>query len=381
MNERVRPIQPSTLYKRMKQELSQFPDNRIPFSHYMSRCLYDAEDGYYMKKQPKVGREGDFYTSVFVGDAMARMISRFFLRCCKERGWKNEEVRIVEWGSGTGRLACQCIRALHKAGRLPKEYVLIEQSSYHREESRRVLSSLQGEEISITMQWWDQEELAQKAQDAPIFLIANELLDAFPVERVRRHGEQIEQAYVKMNAATNELEWFWMEPTNGVKRWICEHQINLHEGQIYEAGIYAARWLQQVLDQLHAAELLFLDYGDGTAELTAEHRMEGTLLCYHRHQVNDNPLMLPGEQDITAHVDFDVMARAAKGRGAIVHPLRTQQQFLLDEGILDELCSHQSLDPFSQEARQNRVIRQLLLSDGMSERFHVLHLSKEDEAM
>jgi SAM-dependent MidA family methyltransferase len=118
--------------------------------------------------------------------------------------------------------------------------------------------------------------------------------------------------------------------------------------------------------------IITIDYGDRSGELYAEHRMNGTLLCYRDHRAYDDPYAFPGEQDITSHVNFDACIRTGEQTGITDWTYKSQKQFLVDAGILDRLANTATLDPFSQAARNNRMIRQLLLSDGMSELFKVL---------
>ncbi|WP_051286939.1 class I SAM-dependent methyltransferase [Paenibacillus taiwanensis] len=365
------------LIARLRKQLTQFPDNRMPFSIYMSSCLYDVEYGYYMSHRPKVGRDGDFYTSVYVGDLMAQMIGRYIVQRAEARGWQPEQVRIVEWGAGPGRLASQLLRVLHAIDFAPLSYTMIEASAYHRERAEQTLAPLLTAHTKI--EWWDMSEFQRYAAQSPIIFIANELLDAFPIERVRGGTSHLEQAFVCWGDQKNRFEWTWGSATSDVKQWMKQHQIDLRNEQIYEAHIQASDWIGEVIRSMVDAEMLFVDYGDITEELIASHRMNGSLMCYRNHIASDDPFAAPGEQDLTSFVDFDVCKRAVlhAGTGACtVHPLIHQQQFLLEYGIMDLLQSHTDLNPFSEVARQNRAIRQLLLSDQMSERFKVMQISK-----
>ena len=119
-----------------------------------------------------------------------------------------------------------------------------------------------------------------------------------------------------------------------------------------------------------------MDYGHEAQELTAAHRMRGTLLCYKDHMAHDRPFMAPGEQDITAHVNFTACRLAAEQAGWQMIYYDTQKQFLIDQGVLQDLSSHDGLNPFSEAAKRNRSIRQLLLSDNMSETFKVMVLER-----
>ncbi|MNZ77470.1 hypothetical protein D3C78_960090 [compost metagenome] len=124
------------------------------------------------------------------------------------------------------------------------------------------------------------------------------------------------------------------------------------------------------------ARLIVIDYGHESDEYAAEHRMRGTLMCYWRHQASDVPLIRAGEQDITSHVPFTFIRHAAEEAGWEVPGYMTQKQFLLENGVLERLQNVDSSNPFSEASRKNRAIRQLLLSDQMSEVFKVMLLSK-----
>jgi SAM-dependent MidA family methyltransferase len=133
----------------------------------------------------------------------------------------------------------------------------------------------------------------------------------------------------------------------------------------------AADWVEKLASRLKQAILVFIDYGDETEELIAPHRMDGTLLCYYKHRVHNDPYLLPGEQDITSHVNFSHIRRVAIQTGCRELSYGTQKKFLVESGILEKLSAHSLTDPFHPTVRRNRAIRQLLLSDGMSELFKV----------
>jgi SAM-dependent MidA family methyltransferase len=145
----------------------------------------------------------------------------------------------------------------------------------------------------------------------------------------------------------------------------------VHLGQQFEwvAGIEA--WYAELDAAYKSCTVIVIDYGDVEAELLGPHRMQGTFVCYRKHQVSDDPFAYPGEQDMTAHVNFSQVRRVAEQLGWRVEPLRTQKQFLLDAGILQKLQAHGALDPFDPIVKRNRAIRQLLLTDQMSELFKV----------
>jgi SAM-dependent MidA family methyltransferase len=125
--------------------------------------------------------------------------------------------------------------------------------------------------------------------------------------------------------------------------------------------------------------MIIIDYGAEEDELYAAHRMRGTLMCYRQHHAYDNPFIHVGEQDITSHVNFTACIDAASSAGFTGSKLQTQRDFLVEQGILEKLQAHFDLNPFGEAAKKNRAIRQLLLSDQMSELFKVLILIKDKQ--
>ncbi|BFH12873.1 SAM-dependent methyltransferase [Paenibacillus melissococcoides] len=347
----------------------------IPFSALMESCLYHPEGGYYMSSRPKIGKAGDFYTSSNVGSAMGEMIAVYIQRQAAERGWAPDTFTIVEWGAGNGRLAGHINERLRRDRCNGCRYAIVEASPYHAQLAKERLS---GEDLPVS--WWTEADYRREAGGSRLFVLANELLDAFPVERIRASGGQIEQCFVVWEEAEQSFLPVWLPAEPEVKRWLNRYRIELPEGRICDAGIAMSGWLGTMLRQASEAEFIFIDYGDVTEELTAEHRADGTLLCYHRHRAHDNPWIHIGEQDITAMVDFSVCQQAALEAGALIRNYMTQQAFLLEQGLLQELVDHAQPDPFSPEARRNRAIRQLLLSDHLSERFRVLLLARDASA-
>lgn len=342
--------------------------NAIPFSKFMEACLYHPTEGYYMSNRTKIGRNGDFYTSSNVGSILADMLSVYMKRRMQERGWSADVVTIVEWGAGTGRLAWQMRQRLKLERLEGYEHAIVETSPYQRRLAKELLKDEQA-----SVMWWDQDIFEQEAASRCIFFLANELLDAFPVERIRYQEGRYEQCYVAENKG--QFIPLWLPASEEVLLWLKQHHIQLADCQIMDAGMSMTTWMARIIQQVGEAEFVFIDYGDESHELTAAHRMEGTLMCYHRHRAHDNPWIHIGEQDITSMVDFDICQRVAKEANASIIGYMTQKSFLLEQGLLHELQQHSNPDPFSAEARRNRAIRQLLLSDEMSERFHVLLLS------
>ncbi len=350
----------------------------IPFHHYMSLCLYHPDFGYYRSGSSKVGREGDFYTSAYIGDAMGDSLARWLREVAFAHFGTGETVEVLDWGGGTGRLSRQLMDTWTSAETdsssvleqsLSFSLTVIDGNPSHRSEAERELESYIREgRARVT----DESEWQRFVpSDRPVIVVANELLDAFPVHRlVMKDGELREWAVAC--AEDGRFIPCLMEPTDTrLIEWLREEGVELRENQTIEINLDGADWATAVAARFKRALFVFIDYGDETTELTGTHRMDGTLLCYREHKAHNDPYAWPGQQDITAHVNFSHIRRSMERHGAKEIWYGTQKRFLVEAGIMERLIAHSYSDPFHPIVRRNRAIRQLLLSDGMSELFKV----------
>ncbi|MFC4103931.1 class I SAM-dependent methyltransferase [Paenibacillus xanthanilyticus] len=350
----------------------------LTFHDYMTLCLYDPEYGYYRQGRIRVGREGDFYTSSSVGTIMGEKIAACLAEWQRHFGGRAD---AAEWGAGTGVLSKHILQAWAKRGSSvlseAMHYAVIDDSPVHLAAARRLLESV---EISARLHVLtaDQGLAGSWRRGGPLMIVANELLDAMPVHRVRLMDGRLWEIGVTLADRPDSFFAETLLPLSDpqIRQTLEPDGISLREGQQAEVNLNAERWIANIGACMEEGVLILVDYGHDAEELTAGHRMNGTLLCYAGHVAHDDPYTRPGEQDITAHINFTACRRAGEAAGFREHYYATQKQFLLDYGILDDLTASDSADPFGPAARRNRAIRQLLLSDGMSETFKVMVLHK-----
>ncbi|WP_169306580.1 class I SAM-dependent methyltransferase [Cohnella pontilimi] len=344
----------------------------ITFREYMSLCLYHPEGGYYRSGKARVGREGDFYTSAYIGDIMGEVLAERLVRLADERFPDGGPVEAVDWGGGTGRLSAQMLNAWLRLGEEGARFriTVVDGDPEHRRQAEELLAEhIEAGRARVISTEHAEEQAWQERQVA---VIANELLDAFPVHRIVRRGGRIWEWGVCWDERRQALSPCLTEPSDfRLEEWLNKQNILLAEGQTTEIGLDGAEWTARLGTMLGDAILIFIDYGDSTAELTGSHRMDGTLLCYEDHRAHDDPYRSPGRQDLTAHVDFDLIRSYALRAGWRELAYATQKRFLVESGVLTKLATHEFTDPFHPVVRRNRSIRQLLLSDGMSELFKV----------
>ncbi len=362
------------LVQMIRQEIERSADKAISFKQYMELCLYAPEVGYYTSNRTKVGKKGDFYTSSAIGGLLGEILACHMVSKLAEQA--SDVYEIVEWGGGSGLLALQILDKLYSDftdfyHRL--HFIEIEVSEYH-----RGLQQMNLDKHKDMISFWTPEQWKAEGKRSHTFIFSNELLDAFPVHRVRYKAGQLHELFVGWDESKQifyECEFICeaLQLLDYIKR----ERIVLQEGQTAEINLDADHWIYEIANWLEAGDLLTIDYGDIASEIYSIHRMHGTLLCYKDHQAYDNPYIHAGMQDITAHVNFSACIHSGISGGIVDWKLQTQKEFLVQSGILELLQNDASRDPFNPTARRNRAIRQLLLGDQMSELFKVLQQTKK----
>jgi len=372
-NFQAAPAERNELLQEIIALISARPGRSISFRDYMELCLYHPVYGYYMQERRKIGREGDFYTSSSIGTVMGDMIGDMYIRWAADHG-EQERLTLIEWGGGDGTLARHMLERVQL--RMPSLYertelIMIEHSAYHRR--------LQQEQLAAhRVRWMDDREWRSGGPWRRVYVWANELLDAMPVHRVRMTEHGLREIAVTWDAESGQLGEVLVPPADEVQSYVDRHGIRFATGQVAEINLAAEIWIRQLGRHIADGHVTLIDYGDEASEIYAPHRMLGTLMCYRSHLASTDPYAHVGEQDITAHVDFTACLRAAEDAGFRDVRLETQAEYLLRGGVLSWLQDHHDPDPFSPVARRNRSIRQLLVSDQMSELFKVMTAVKRE---
>lgn len=350
----------------------------VRFRDYMAWCLYHPTYGYYMQHRPVIGKDGDYYTVSSVGSLMGDMLAE---QCV--RHWQNHpspHCLIVEWGGGTGRLAGQLLDALaaeHPEWYERVVYWIIDRSPCHRDLHALLDERHAGKWRNAAPEDWQKDN---PRLPAGTFVFSNELLDAFPVHRVKYDGADFLEQYVSGSGETGfTSEWRPIPREEALHAWLEEAGLKgkLQPGQQLEVNLEAEAWLADVAGRLTDGMLLTIDYGEEENKLFAPERRGGTLMCYRQHRAHDNPFLHVGEQDLTAHVNFSALMRTGEAVGLRTVSFETQRDFLLRLGIMEQLREHAVTDPFHPVVRRNRAIRQLLVGDRMGDVFKVLIQQKD----
>jgi SAM-dependent MidA family methyltransferase len=341
----------------------------IPFSRFMELALYCPNFGYYEREEDKIGRAGDFFTSVSVGPLFGELLAFQFAEWLSERN-PASTLQIVEAGAHRGDLSRDILSWL-KLNR-PQiherlEYVIIEFSDRRREWQKKFL-----EEFSDNVRW------VQKPADLENvngIIFSNELLDAFPVSRFQWDVGQAKWFELGVKLSNQAPSWQTLrevtlpEVETYTGQSLPESLLKaLPHGFILDLAPTTRKWWAEAAAGLQSGFLLTIDYGLAFDELLLPHRKSGTLRAYHHHKVNDDLLANPGEQDLTAHVDFTALQIAGERAGLQTHFFGTQSQF--SAAIASKIFSDHSAIAWNPQ--QVRQFQTLTHPEHLGERFRVL---------
>ena len=346
----------------------------ITFADFMAACLYEPGLGYYTSPGRKVGAEGDFYTSITVHAAFGRVIAREIAQMWRSMG-SPAAFTLVECGAGNGRLACDIMDYL--AEREQEMFQNLRLVLVEREPS---LESAQREMLAAhtdRLAWLSPDEFASGSFNFSGCLYSNELVDALPVHRVVMTPEGLKEIYVTCRDG-GFAEEAGEPSTPELEAYLERVAVELLPGQQAEINLNAPKWLAAAANALTEGFVLTIDYGHPAAELYTPRRKLGTLLCYYRHQVEENPYIRLGQQDITAHVDFTTLMKCGEELGLQNVWFGEQYRFLLATGLVEEIEEIEHSDRSEEEKLRLRLtLKKLVMPEGgMGDTFRVLIQSR-----
>jgi SAM-dependent MidA family methyltransferase len=365
----------------------------LPFTRYMELALYHPGLGYYETQTHSPGRRGDFYTSVSTGDLFGHLLA------CRFAGWLEEMrsaergARIVEAGAHDGKLAGDILKWLQL--NRPKlfdqiEYGIIEPSPRRQAWQRETLKM-----FAPRVRWFsDFQELAkQGAVKSAIphsefrtpnlsgIIFSNELLDAFPVRRLGWDTKN--KNWFEWGVAVDGDKFVWVKISTPQSA-LCTPQLEavLPDGYAIETSPAAENWWREAAGVLARGKLMAIDYGFTAAEMFSPARIRGTLRAYYRHHVTDDVLANPGEQDLTAHVNYSAIQKAGEEAGLTTEYFGSQAKFLVN--ILAAPEKYKSLgelvapkpDEGGWSAKETRQFQTLTHPEHLGRAFRVLVQSR-----
>jgi SAM-dependent MidA family methyltransferase len=335
----------------------------IPFSRFMELALYAPGLGYYTAGSRKFGHEGDFITGPEISDMYAKCVARQAVQVIQAVGGD-----VLELGPGSGALAADLYAEMKAVGQAPERYLLLEVSPDLRERQRAHIAQRHPRDLDRFV-WLDR--LPEKIRG---LVIGNEVLDVVPFSLVHRtRGEIYERGVI-----VSEAGFAWDD--EGIRDGELKRRAAavLPPGDydyLTEIGLAAEGLVRTIAASLEAGAAIFVDYGFPEREFYHPQRSMGTLRCHYRHRFHGDPFFMPGLQDITAHVDFTAMARAAEQGGAEVEGFTTQAYFLISCGLAVLVSAGDPTATLS-KLKASSAVHRLISPSEMGELFKVMGIRK-----
>ena len=355
----------------------------ITVAAFMDLALYDSELGYYARAAQRSGRAGDFFTSVDVGplfgDLLERQIAEMVAILDSE--FPHPNVDLVEVGAGNGRLSADILRAARE-----RHPVLCDRLRLHLVEASAEARRAHAATFSVLAADGCLTSSPSLPESFEGVLIANELLDALPVHQVVMREDGLREVFVvprrlSRDSGSREGGLTTVEgppSTPALAAYLARLEVALEPGWRTEINLRAVEWVRDAGRRLRRGFLILIDYGHEAGDLYSATHAGGTLTSFSRHTMSgpetaaDTPwLERPGEQDLTAHVDFTTVRAAAEDEGLVTLGFMDQTYFVL--GIL---LGGGAPEPQPVTLRESLALRTLLMPGGLGSTHKVLILGK-----
>lgn len=373
----------------------------IPFARFMELALYHPEHGYYEREESRIGRHGDYFTSVSVGSLFGELLAFQIAEWLAELEMRNAEpgtgvLHLMEAGAHNGNLARDILAWLreHRPGLFARlEYGIVEPSLRRQAWQRRTLAEF-GDKVCWLSETASLRPLASAEDPSPRsafrvprlegVIFSNELLDALPVHRLGWDAR--ERRWFEWGVEFRDDRFAWtrlsgrggselLDACNGFPGHCRLDQLPeellgvLPDGFALELCPQAVRWWRDAAQALAWGRLVTFDYGTTAEEWLRPERAAGTLRAYRQHHVSDDLLANVGEQDLTAHVNFAALQAAGEAAGLRTEGLLPQGQFLVH--VLKRMQDTRA-SPMEWTPERTRQFHTLIHPDHLGRAFRVL---------
>ena len=344
-------------------------DGRISFAEFMHDALYAPGLGYYSAGSTKFGADGDFTTAPEVSSVFGKVVARQTAELLSGIG----SSEVLEIGAGSGKLAVDMLIALENLDALPARYNIFEISADLQDRQQQRLRDA-APHLVDRVRW-----LSDLPKDFEGVIVANEVLDALPVTRFVRRESGVNEYWVTLEG--EDFAWVEIAATEQLATAVAAIEADLGEslpgGFRSEVSLAAPHWIADLAKSLKRGAALLFDYGVSRREYYAADRSDGWLRCHFRHHAHNDPLLYPGIQDLTAWVDFSLVADAAVRNGLQILGYQTQSQFLMGGGLEIEMQGFQDL-PLEKQLKLSGQVKTLTLPAEMGENFKCIALGRGD---
>ena len=339
----------------------------MSFMEFMQLVLYAPGEGYYSSGLQKLGKQGDFITA----PELTPLFGQALANQCQQILSVLESPVLFEFGAGSGTLCVDILSHLEQLHCLPESYYILEVSANLRHRQQELIQQ-KIPHLASKVQW------LERWPETPFkgVIIANEVLDAMPVNRFMLTDSGIMESYVTLNEHHQLKELFKLSQNQRLLTYVNRHLTQIPKPYLSEVNLFIDDWLVNIYRMLQQGVVLLIDYGFPRHEYYHPDRNQGTLMCHYRHHSHPDPLLHPGEQDITAHVDFTHVAEAGHQAGFHIAGYTNQASFLLANGLLSLV---HTLDNEREQFQAKQAIKQLTQPSEMGELFKVIALTRDIE--
>ncbi|MCP4696047.1 MAG: SAM-dependent methyltransferase [Gammaproteobacteria bacterium] len=340
----------------------------LSFAEFMALALYAPGLGYYSAGLRKFGEQGDFVTAPEISPLFGRCLARQ----CRDVLAELDGGQILEFGAGSGMMAADILTELETLDCLPEKYFILEVSADLRQRQQAALAARAPHLLQQTVVVW-----LDNLPEHPLrgVIIANEVLDAMPVHRFQLDNGGLFELFVTCEQAG----FAWQAEIAQDARLIAAVErlrLSPEGAYVSEINLELAAWIQTVSERLAAGLVLLIDYGFPHGEYYHPQRDQGTLMCHYRHHAHTDPLIFPGIQDITAHVNFTAVAEAAADIGLHVAGFTAQADFLLAAG-LEEILTNSDPGRIKEHLTLVQQAKRLIMPGEMGELFKAIALTRD----
>lgn len=337
----------------------------IPFVEFMQMALYAPVEGYYSSGLQKFGKDGDFITA----PELTPLFGKTLANQCQQILNLLDHPVIFEFGAGTGKLCIDVMSQLEHLNSVPDTYYILELSASLKHRQQKLIQE-KIPHLANRIIWL--ERWPEKPFNGVI--LANEVLDAMPVNRFMLNNDGILESYITLNKSGELTELFKSCENQRLLHYINNSVPQQNPPYVSEVNLFIEDWLTNIYQMLNQGAVLLIDYGFPRHEYYHPERNQGTLMCHFQHHAHPDPLIHPGDQDITAHVDFTHVAEAGQHAGFHIAGYTNQASFLLANGLLSLL---NTLDNETERFGAKQAIKQLTHPSEMGELFKVMALTKK----
>jgi len=347
-------------------------EGKITFAKFMEAALYDPEEGYYITPGEKIGPGGDYFTSPDLHPIFGKLLAKQIIETDSLLDHPKEFI-LLEMGAGKGLLCHDILTGLRESSpdlyyRI--RYLIVERSPWMIQRQQKLLEPFLGDPGRIV--WKDGFEKGPGSAGFVGCVLSNEVLDAFPVHSFVMTENGLQEVYVVFKEG-KFAEQLGPPSRSELSDYIDQLGLEFPPGFRGEINLEAMRWMKEAGRALQRGFVITMDYGYPAEDLYSPLRRNGTLLCYYRHKVRENPYDLVGQQDITAHLDFTSLARAGEEAGLQVAGFTDQTHLLMSLGIAQEMEPLAVRAENDMEAKKEfELMRELMRPEDMGRTFKIL---------